>query len=145
MLTKESLFDGVIPEPNSGCWLWCGPVDAWGYGKHKNKGVHRTSYELFCGEIPKDMFILHSCDQPSCVNPVHLRVGTAAENTADSTRRGRRAPQDCDKNNSAKLTWDDVNTIRSDPRSNLDIAAAYGLSKWHVSRIRRHVYWPVAA
>jgi len=76
------------------CHWWVGARFGRGYGAFCYKGdtlsAHRTAYELYHGEIPKGMTILHSCHNPLCVNPDHLRLGTQAENMADMTRAGRK-------------------------------------------------------
>lgn len=86
----------VIPEPNSGCWLWDAAHFANGYtrfAKTTNETVlgHRMSYELFCSEIPDKSFICHKCDNPSCVNPEHLFLGNAKENMRDKVNKKRQA------------------------------------------------------
>lgn len=80
------------------CWHWCGPTNHFGYGRFSYRGkatvAHRISYEVFKGEvIPPGMSILHSCDNPSCVNPDHLRVGTYTENRRDCLAKGRWKPR----------------------------------------------------
>jgi hypothetical protein len=75
------------------CWPFQGCRDKWGYAhtaiKHKRVQAHRKAYELSVGEIPAGMCLLHSCDNPPCCNPKHLRLGTNAENVADKMRKGR--------------------------------------------------------
>lgn len=75
------------------CWLWTGTVDRRGYGRLRYRGrfakAHRLAYELTHGSIPEGMFVLHSCDEPGCCNPAHLRAGDHAENMRDRARRGR--------------------------------------------------------
>ena len=94
----KSLFrrweDKVSPEPNSGCWIWVGAAKAHGYGHiydgcGKFKLAHRLSYEFFKGPIPEGHVVMHICDNPWCVNPDHLRAGTAQENVQDCLRKGR--------------------------------------------------------
>ncbi len=93
MTQEERLMAFVIPEPNSGCWLWDGAVYASGYGAFKASNprrqmrAHRASYELFCGPIPAGKVLDHLCRVKSCVNPRHLEAVTSLENT----RRGSRA------------------------------------------------------
>lgn len=86
------------PEPNTGCWLWTRFTDKDGYGfintctiKYKSNSTraHRLSYSLFKGAIPKGMCVLHKCDQPSCVNPEHLFLGTHRDNQWDKVHKGR--------------------------------------------------------
>lgn len=75
------------------CWRWMGAMLKTGYGGVKIGGVsqraHRVAFELAGNEIPVGMMVLHSCDNPLCCNPAHLRVGSAADNTADARERGR--------------------------------------------------------
>ncbi len=75
------------------CWLWTGCVERNGYGRLQVNRVrwmpHRLSYFLAHGDIPDGLCVLHSCDNTLCVNPSHLRTGTAADNTADKVSKGR--------------------------------------------------------
>lgn len=79
----------------SGCWEWSGPYDKDGYGVIKRLGktyrAHRVSFTIHNGKIPEGLMILHSCDNPKCVNPAHLSPGTAKDNSDDMIRRGRKA------------------------------------------------------
>lgn len=80
-------------EPNSGCWLWHAARNNHGYGKmwdgEKVEMAHRLSYRLYVGNIPDDALVLHSCDNPACVNPGHLRLGSHKDNTQDALDRKR--------------------------------------------------------
>ena len=81
------------------CWVWTGPVSReQPYGRIKLSGrhgrylqTHRISYELAFGPIPNDLWVLHHCDNPPCVRPDHLYVGTREDNTRDAHERGRYA------------------------------------------------------
>jgi hypothetical protein len=81
------------PEPNTGCWLWIGSINKFGYGmvgyNRIQNYAHRLSYEVYKGSIPEGLLIRHSCDQPSCVNPDHLELGTDMDNNKDMVNRGR--------------------------------------------------------
>jgi hypothetical protein len=79
----------VIPEPNTGCWLWEGPVNFFGYGLSHHSRVHRLAWEEANGPIPDGLFVLHRCDVPSCCNPDHLFLGTHQDNADDKKRKGR--------------------------------------------------------
>ena len=78
------------------CWLWRASIDRWGYGQFKPMAgasplrAHRVAWEIFNGrDVPDGMSVLHSCDNPRCCNPDHLRPGTHGENMADKASRGR--------------------------------------------------------
>lgn len=82
-----------MPEPMSGCHLWLAYLDKDGYGRfeveRKKWMAHRFSWTLNCGEIPKGMHVLHHCDNPTCINPNHLYVGTRKQNMQDCLARKR--------------------------------------------------------
>jgi len=92
----------TIPEPNSGCLLWIGAVKKGGkgmlpYGRLKTNGrhvkAHRYAWERARGLIPDGLLVLHTCDNPCCVNALHLYLGTHKDNALDCSRRGRRRPR----------------------------------------------------
>lgn len=95
----DRILEKSIPEPNSGCWLWTGAVNLCGYGTlrtgSRTDGTRRTaiasrvSYEVFYGEIPDGLHVLHRCDFPICINPEHLFLGTHTDNMRDMIQKGR--------------------------------------------------------
>lgn len=78
------------------CWPWLKYIDKDGYGRLSYQrlrvGAHQWSYIHHYGEIPKGLFVCHSCDNPSCCNPMHLWLGTTQENTKDRDNKGRHKP-----------------------------------------------------
>ncbi len=87
-----SLIDRTGP---NGCWLWRGRFFRSGYGVFYQAGkyrkTNRVAWEIFVGPIPAGLHVLHHCDNPSCVNPAHLWLGTHSDNMADKVAKGRQA------------------------------------------------------
>jgi hypothetical protein len=86
------------------CWVWTGVRTKGGYGQLGRRYAHRYSYELAFGQIPAGMSVRHSCDNPPCVRPDHLSLGTQNDNMRDMVAR--------DRQGRAKLTWGQVHDIR---------------------------------
>ena len=83
------------------CWIWTGKISVHGYGiivlpGKLEIGAHRVSYLIHRGDIPSGMFVCHRCDNPPCVNPDHLFVGSNLDNVADMTAKGRAKNQNTD-------------------------------------------------
>ena len=141
-------FEEKIGDPdNNGCWPWLAKQIQAGYGQlrvgDKLLLAHRVSWELYRGPIPEGMNVCHACDNPNCVNPEHLFIGTLAENIQDSVRKGRCAAirRRGEKSVSAKLTNDDVLAIRASTDAHHVVAARFGISRGNVVHIRRYDSW----
>lgn len=131
------------------CWLWTGIPDGHGYGQLKygrnpqrNLKAHRISYEIHFGEITNGLSVLHRCDNPPCVNPAHLFLGTPSDNMQDASAKFR-FPCGEDSHYS-KLTETDVRQIWSrclagDTLST--IAADFGVSVGAVYYIKERKTW----
>jgi hypothetical protein len=98
---RDYIESRVIRIPFSGCWIWMGAQTSRGYGSawFNNRPVtaHRLSYIAFTGESPDDLFVLHRCDVPLCVNPAHLFLGDDRTNLVDAyskRRRGKIGPSE---------------------------------------------------
>jgi len=129
-----------------GCWVWQGAKFSKGYGAIQlgvgnTARTHRVSYVLHNGPFDDDLVVCHKCDNPACVNPLHLFLGTEADNAADRKNKGRSARQYGGKNGQSKLTDNIVVSIYQDPRTNRDIAAEYGVASSLVSQIRHRKIW----
>jgi len=130
------------------CWLWQGSFKRGGYGagqmtiqKHKIVGAHRIAYYLNTGNIPIQS-ILHSCDNPTCCNPRHLREGTAAENKQDAVSRQRHARGS--KVNTSKMSEASVVTVRRrmhNGESPKTLAKEFGVVDSVMYRIKARVTW----
>jgi hypothetical protein len=100
----------------SRCWIWNGWKISGGYGKIKINGIviyaHRFVWNITNGEIPVGILVCHKCDNPSCVNPEHLFLGTMKDNMQDKIKKGRGNFACGERNGSAKLCEKDVISIR---------------------------------
>jgi hypothetical protein len=133
-----------------GCWLWMGKLHPRGYGRFRGKTgdmAPRFSYECYRGEIPPGMQVCHKCDNPQCVNPDHLFLGTNQDNVDDKVRKGRHpVGETC---TSAKLTEAQVLEARAlyVPRSKefstRKLAEKFGITHGQMWRIVAKKAWPI--
>lgn len=112
----ELYWSKIDKEAPNGCWLWTRSVNNWGYGRVTprlagERAAHRVSWALRKGRIPAGMGVLHRCDTPRCVNPEHLFLGTAKDNSADAVAKDRHCRGERMRRN--KLTDADVIEIRA--------------------------------
>lgn len=135
-------------DDDNDCWLWIASLDKFGYGhfgiKRKNTLTHRISYAIAYGEFPDHLNVLHSCDNPRCVNPKHLFLGTQKDNSDDMREKGRAVNVKGEANGRAKLTRDQVNTIRerfANGESKKHLAREYKVSPKNIRSIIKLVIW----
>ena len=128
--TSATLLSQVSFVPETGCWEWTGYIEPNGYGRVFIQGkrwrIHRWSYTHHCGPIPEGMVVCHKCDNPRCINPVHLFLGTHADNVMDARRKGR------NRNQWPIITPEKVrlmNELSSKGVSKVKIAAILGCSR----------------
>lgn len=122
------------------CWEWQGELDRYGYGKFRvGKNIvkaHRYSFELHNGEFDKKLHVLHRCDNPKCVNPSHLFLGTNRDNIIDKISKGR-------QNFKAHyLTKDEkVQVVRSlqEATPKKQVAECFGISIQTVKRLSKEL------
>ena len=145
---SERFRTKYVPEPNSGCWLWNAGTNHQGYGRfflgggRRSTQAHRASYELHVGPVPGDMVVCHRCDNPSCVNPGHLFLGTQADNMADKRRKGRAARGRANVN--GRLAPQAVREIRrrcAAGERQADVASDFGVTQANVSSIVTRKTW----
>ena len=123
------------------CWEWLASTKE-GYGVIWNEGrytkAHRLAYAFFTGPLAADLFVCHTCDNPRCVKPSHLFLGTNQDNIADRGHKGRTRVGTGERHGNARLSDAQVDEIRCRYRSGerqTALAAWYGVSQAHISRI----------
>lgn len=125
---------------SDGCWRWAGPLNNKGYGRfsfgRESYGAHRIAFALGKSTaLPGVVMVCHRCDNPSCVNPDHLFLGTAADNNRDMKQKGRAVGPKGLANGRGKLSEQDIQAIRESTERQVDLCARYGVSDGHISRI----------
>lgn len=139
--------DGPCVRPELGnCWMWtAGKANK--YGSFKRHYAHRLSFAVSHGRTPDGMFVCHHCDTPLCVNPLHLFLGTNADNHADMMRKGRHGctPHRGVSHGCAKLVDEQVLAIRSEHRGKYGesrrLAKKFGVSESLIHYIVKRVVW----
>lgn len=131
-----------------GCWEWKAGKQTKGYGSfwtsEKTLLAHRFSYQMYVGEIPDGLCVCHHCDNPLCVNPAHLFLGTNTDNIHDCMDKGRCVRAFGEKHWNTKLTEEQVKTIkarRNNGERGIDLAKEFGVSQPHICDIVHDRYW----
>jgi hypothetical protein len=146
---KEIFERHVQPSNIENCWDWLSYKNPSGYGQTKIGGrngkhilAHRLSWIVYFGEIPEGMHVCHKCDNPSCVNPNHLFLGTNLDNIKDRMKKGRSVatwkgvPRE--KHPSCKVTdiqIAEMVNLRKLGKSIPTIAPMFGITPRHISKL----------
>lgn len=150
----ERLYSRIKKNPHSECWEWQGSTRR-GYGRlivgsrkdgtRRNESAHRLSYLFSIGSIPDGMEVCHKCDNPLCINPAHLFVGTKKENAADRDRKGRNIVFTGEEQPRSKLTKKMVKDARWERvfqgTSFQKLADKYGVSKKTMQNAVKGITW----
>lgn len=147
-ITYQEKFWLFVDKTDS-CWIWTGPIGWGGYGVFRRHGktefAHRISYFVANREYPDNLIVCHKCDNPICVNPNHLFVGTHADNVHDMMRKGRSNQARGESSGKAKLSRHDVFDIRrrfkKDGKTAVELASEYGVNKENIYRIAYRQSW----
>lgn len=135
------------------CWEWKAGNNGRGYGKfyvggdgNPQRYAHRISWSLANGDIPEGLILCHKCDNPKCINPDHLFLGTQAENMQDASKKGRCKPSMAHGNSSGHNKIDekdipDVKKMIAEGVSLKTIADIYGVSKQSIFHIKTGRNW----
>lgn len=148
---EERFWRFVTKDSEYKCWEWQGQRLVNGYGRISlgakslgSEGAHRVSWKLFNkADIPDGMFVMHKCDNPSCVNPHHLSIGTPKENVQDMIAKGRKrvvSPKG-EGNGKSLLNEEKVRMIRSSTLSHTAIGRELGVSPNCVRGVRIGRTW----
>lgn len=149
---KEDLktrFLKYINVKENGCWEWTAYKNANGYGcigvDRKSCLSHRVAYAIFVGDIPNGVCVLHKCDNPGCVNPDHLFLGSRIDNIFDMIGKKRDRHLFGEQHGRSKLTGSDVVKIRKLLKSGFvsqeKIAKMFGITQCVISDINLGRIW----
>jgi HNH endonuclease/Helix-turn-helix domain len=131
---------------SDGCWMWTGGKNPAGYGlisikrdgDKTNHLAHRVSWKLHFGEIPEGIFVCHHCDNPSCVRPDHLFLGTPADNSADAKAKGRLFVSLVRKRQKLSPDADlKIRQLLSEGKTFREVGAIFGVNSSTISMVKR--------
>lgn len=148
----EDLIHESIKISETGCWIWQKLLDHKGYGTiqtyywakyFKVRMAHQLSYRVFNGEYDRNLFVCHTCDIRSCVNPEHLFTGTCGDNLRDMHRKGRNNNLKGSAHPNSKLNEKDVREILDLVKvfTLKEVAAFYNVGFKHISAIKLRKSW----
>ena len=147
----ELFLSHVHPSDPNECWLWQGGKRGrYGAGRlhGRTQGAHCVSYQLFVGEIPDGLEVMHECDVPLCVNPAHLKLGTHQQNIQDAAQKGRLGMNKNPIRGSdvaiSKLTADqviEIKQLKTQGYSHRKIGALFGVSNVAIFKIVHGLMW----
>jgi len=141
--TPEVRLLEKVKKLGSGCWEFQGHTNECGYGllwlDGKARRAHRISYKIYKGRIGRGLVVCHSCDNPLCVNPDHLFLGTRLDNNRDAALKKRHAFGE--KNGMTNLTEEIARAIKYAEGSQTEIAKEFGVSRPTVNRIKKGTRW----
>lgn len=142
--SADERFWGAVNKVNGdSCWRWTRPLTGNGYGLLNCNGqtwyAHRFSWTMHFGAIPDGMCVCHRCDNPSCVRPDHLFLGTFKENMEDMAKKGRSL--NGERHHFSKLDERAVLDIRSTGANPDALAAKYGVARATVDRVLSRRTW----
>lgn len=141
-LAKKRLLARYEEDSKTGCWNWTGPTTRGGYGafkmQQKSMAASRAAMILLRGVDPSGMFVCHTCDNPRCINPDHLFLGTPADNAADRDAKGRTKSGPSAQQ---RLTEEQAQFILRSSMRNVDLARRFGVSERAICDVRRGRTW----
>lgn len=149
MTLFDRLFSKTIICAN-GCWEFTGARNYGGYGQIRDESgrqrpAHRIAYDLVVDDIPEGMLVLHSCDNPPCINPAHLFLGTGQDNMDDMWMKERANPAIGLQLPQTKLTPDEVKQIKllllEDTMEGNELAYKFGVSPQTICDIKAGRTW----
>jgi len=140
-ITEEKFWKKV--NKTETCWLWIGSISRR-YGQFyakKTVKAHRFSWELHNGLIPNGLFVCHTCDNPLCVNPSHLWLGTQKDNMKDCVNKERNNPNRGESSGTHKLTEIQIKEIRKSNLTNRELGKIFGVCNATIFNIKNHKKW----
>ena len=153
-MTNEQRFLISITKREDGCWTWNKAMDKNGYGLFKERlnigrgkmiRAARYAYRTFKQPIPSGLYVCHSCDNPPCVNPDHLFVGTSSDNLLDASAKGRTIGERAAR--CRKLTNDQVQEMRRLYAEGIyyqkELAIRFDVTGGYISKVLRFKNWPL--
>ncbi len=147
-LIKEKILKSILINDND-CWIWQKAKHRQGYGNLSYKRIprlaHRVCWEVYFGEIPENIKVCHKCDNPSCVNPEHLFLGTQKDNVRDGIEKGRYENRAMGKRRN-KLNYDevlDIKRLNSEGMTRKELQKKYSVSPTCIAKILNGVSWKI--